>query len=425
MTRSLLVSKKYINNYLNFVWLSLKEKHGKFGTMQFIYDDSLNSDLYYYDVSFSFHRYELELSVVFHISKTKGVFGIDFTPKNSQANSVSNNILDIFMSAPKDDGLNQYIKVGQFKVMVSTRITIGGNYTFPKSGFSIEDHSIDGFFYLVFNLSYIQPEEISKKAAKKADEILSALSIFIYDYFSIKQDCPVINDAVQLSTYEGVYIDKQNFMELDEISIGNKICMLSNSDELLSTVLNSPARLKSARLFREGLYFRRKYTESIPKLEIIKVESLEEMIREPMDSAYPNIVYDEINDFAKKYEIISYVGSIESLLSNKSITTITKCKACNADIVNKISGITKKFNAFVDRNANENHGLRDLFKRIYKERSQFLHAGYNITPPPNYNIGLPLDLSNRELEFGYPQYYHNLIYWVGYLLRSDIINEIK
>ncbi|HGY3148081.1 TPA: hypothetical protein ACNVU4_002135 [Morganella morganii] len=425
MNKPLIVKSKYINNYLNYVWGKLKEKYGSFGTQQSTYDHSVNRELYYFSSSFSFHQNGKVVSLLLHISKDKGIYQISQNSDDNQDPTFAKEIINIFIESPKGDDLNKYIKSKEIKVKVNTGIILSGNYTFHKSGFKIEDHSVNGYFYLIFNVDYIQKEEITKKAIKKSDEILSTLSLLIYDYFSLYFNEQIAEDIDNSSCISGSYIENENYIDSDEIIQDGKYFLPPDSDEIIFTVLNSPTRLKSARLFREALCFRREFINSRPKLNLICVDSLDDFDKISSNHSSPQVCHNDLNDVVKKYEIIAYVSAIESILPTESIKEVTECPKCKTQITNNISGIAKKFNEFVERNASESPRIQCIYKNIYKQRSKFLHTGFNMTPPPSYVAGLPLDVLEPGLELGHPDYYYNITDWTGYLLRNDIIREIK
>lgn len=425
MNRPLLVNNKYINNYLNYVWGELKEKYGSFGTQQYTYNDNSNPDIYYYSFSCSFVQNGKVASLLLHVSKDRGIYQISQDLDGSQETTLTNEIINIFIRSPKGDDLNKHIKSTGVKLKVNTNVKLSGDYYFDKCCIKIEDHSHSGYFYLIFNVDYIHKDEITKKSIKKADEILSALSILIYDYFSLSYNDDLSEDTEEALGINGLYIENENYMDLDEVIETRGYCLPPDSDKIIFEVLSSPTRLNSARLFREALCFRREFIKSTLNPSFLCVDSFEGVIARPPNHSQPRVCHNDLNDIVKKYEIIAYVSAIESILPTKSIKKETKCPECKTKIIESVSGISRKFNEFIDRNANEYILLKTIYKNIYKHRSRFLHAGFNLTPPPSYIPGLPLNILQPELELGMPEYYHNITDWTGYLLRNDVLKEIK
>lgn len=388
MNRPLLVNKKYINNYLNYIWGELKEKYGSFGTQQFTYNDNSNQDIYYFSFNCSFNQNGKEVSLLLHISKERGVYQISQDLDGNHDTTFTDEIINIFISSPKGDDLNKHIKSTGVKLKVNTNTKLSGDYYFEKCCIKIEDHSHSGYFYLIFNIDYIHKDEITKKAIKKADEILSALSILIYDYFSFSYDNDISDDSEEALGISGLYIENENYMDMDEVIKSGRYFLPRDSDEIIFSVLNSPARLNSARLFREALCFRREFIKSTLSPSFFSADSLEGEAARSSNNSRPMVCHNDLNDIVKKYEIIAYVSAIESLLPTKGIKEEIECPECKIKTTKSVSGITRKFNEFIDRNADEYELLKSIYKKIYKNRSRFLHAGFNLTPPPSYTLFL-------------------------------------
>lgn len=308
-----------------------------------------------------------------------------------------------------------------YSLPLSSRKKLSGNYYLKELDVTLVANH-DCADRLLFPVTARNTIERGYIAEKIAINILSILTTLTQSYFDINDNegkyCysqESFKDHIKTIVFEGKYVTDHGFfanelpqngivnlsdrgdevIEETDCIIDDKQCLPERFNDLITLITSNDRMIQSCKRFWEAL-----------------------KMRANLDTSSTNI-------YTVSYEIIAYVAAIEALIKPEKKIEEIRCQKCNEIAYKEEWSISKKFNELVVKHTPLAPGLPPLFKKIYEDRSKFVHTGIDLFAFEAYRPNRPLVLKGKELLTTMPKYYFNIHEYTGYVIRRFIYSGLS
>lgn len=416
------IDKENVNLYLNELWDNFEDSIGPVAGLH-LYNKTNNAELYKYVVHWSQKDQDFEAELVFSNHTSKGLISASFVALDNKSHlpnlEIHKKIKNSILSAIKT--FNTEGETLYYSFPLSSRKKLSGNYHLEKLDITLiaNQNSADR---LLFPVSAKNKIERGYKAEKTAVNILSMLTTLTQSYFDIneKEDkyCysyESFNDYKKSMAFEGKYVTDHGFftnelpqngeirqfdrgdevIEETDCIIDDKQCLPERFNDLSNFITSNYRMMQSCKRFWEAL-----------------------KMRANLDTSSTSI-------YTVSYEIIAYIAAIEALIKSEKKIEEIKCQKCNEIAYKEEWSISKKFNALIIAHTALAPDLALLFKKVYEDRSKFVHTGIDLFAFEAYRPNRPLVLKGKELLTTMPKYYFNIHEYTGYIVRRFIYDGLR
>jgi hypothetical protein len=392
------IPKKNTNDFLQVLWYEFRERVGPVACQHFYYKTD-NNEIYTYEVDWCVDELPFKVNLKFNNHTAKGIrsvvieaIGIDSGDIDTEAESL---IAKVILETSKIDLLKRYKKL-TVKAPISSFYRFAGNYFLEKSNVAIAcDAESD---YIIFQINILNENQFTYLFADAVKKITSCLTL-----------C-----TQQLIEYDGGSVDKSekhnvrellggnikafcldnDFVDYDEVIEGDKLHLISESDNILYKTLHLKDIENSVNRFAESIKLRKEVSEN-----------------------------RFLNFFKVQYELLGYVSSIESLLDTSEKNILLECTNCGTQLEKPERKISAQFNSFVSSHSENAKPVENVMKALYGDRSKFVHAGKSLSSIGSIGMGAPFILDGKQHVSDLPSYYFNIHEFTGYLLRKSMMAE--
>lgn len=392
------VTKESVNDFLKVLWYELRERVGPVACQHSYYDTD-NNEKYIYEVDWCVDELPFKVNLKFSNHTAKGIIGVDIEAITIASGEVDiraeSNIEDVIFETSKLDFSKRYKKL-TLKVPISSSIRFYGNYFLEKSNVAIASEA--EFDYVVFQVSILDENELTHVITDTVKKITSSLTLCTQQLIefiggTIKKS--ENHSVLDLSGREFIKPCLNNdFVDCDEVIDGNKLVLISESDNILYKVLISIDNENSVNRFAESIKLRKEVSEN-----------------------------RFLNCFKAQYELLGYVSSIESLLDASEKNSVLECANCGMQLEKPERRISAQFNEFVSLHSRNSGPVEKAMKALYGDRSKFVHTGKSLTSIGTAGMGNPFILEGKQHISDVPKYYYNVHEFTGYLLRKAMMAE--
>lgn len=416
------INKENVNLYLNELWDYFEDSIGPVAGLH-LYNKTDSDELYKYVVHWPHKDQCFEAEFVFSNHTSKGIIGASFVVLDNKTHlpnsEIHEKIKNSILSAAKT--FNTEGEKAYFSFPLMSKRKLSGNYHFKDLDITLIANQ-DCADRLLFPVSAKNRIEKGYKAEKFAINILSILTTLTQTYFDINEEekkyCyshENFNDYKKTMVFEGKFVTDHGFfnnaapkngeiiafdrgdeiLEESDCVIDDRQCLPERFNDLSSLIISDHRLTQSCKRFWEALKMR------------------------------ANLNTSSTSIYTVSYEIIAYIAAIEALIKSEKKIEEVRCQKCNEVAYKEEWSISKKFNALITTHTPLAPDLASLFKKVYEDRSKFVHTGIDLFAFEAYRPNRPLVLKGKEALSTMPKYYFNIQEYTGYIIRRFIYDSLR
>lgn len=419
---SLNIPKAKVNDFLGRVWDEFEAEFGKVACQHF-YKPGSSPEIYLYTIRWTTRQFEAVLNFVNHTSKGLTSFELRFfdlekdTEFGERADRIASAVRKV--SAEMKSSVSVLDSLGCFaKVGVVSPVRLSGN-------FYIEDLELmllqtEYGFELVFPSKLRKvPAEFNYESRKIAAQHVAMLTLLTQHFLLLSEEVGVervypeeFQDMLKTTLSSGTYIFDEPLFGPEGKRLGmpgsdggraniKEVIMMSDSDFRVKGAICLPEKVG---LIMKHIQADRKRLQACKRFQ---------------DALRFRQVNQRFLDgtFGLSYELVAYVAAIEAVLDHSKVTIPVECSNCKSPGFKEDYKISQRFKDFVHEFGGGSEPLNIAFKKLYQDRSKFVHTGIELHNPNVVRPNRPLILDGKDYVRGVPSYYYNVHEWVGYILR--------
>ncbi|MGI4716789.1 MAG: hypothetical protein ACRYF6_00225, partial [Janthinobacterium lividum] len=310
------------------------------------------------------------------------------------------------------------------QVPLKTKYKLSGNYRLPlcRALIHSETGANENNAYITFPIYSENQADRQHEGSHRAIQIAAALTTITQQLFTVNGQATwkllkteLFNELWEATEPSGDFFDDSSLLrtkdtnskitrlgdppeeviDSDDCIVDNQIILPIMTDTLLDLISKCERLIQSCSRFREGLDLRDSVRFSLDKIYLIS------------------------------YELIAYVSAIEALIESKLDTFELECPSCGEKIAKEQWKISEKYRSFVKEYSDANPIIEEAFKKLYGDRSKFVHTGISLHNFLAYRPNRPMTLLGKHHSSDMPKYYLNIHEYTGTLLRQYLYKRIR